>query len=82
MVDTKKIIKGAAGGVLLAAGVAAKLSDKALSVAKVVFSGAANMADMFAKAPKGNIGESFFSISHKALSKISDKLLKKGKEMF
>lgn len=80
--DMKKCVKGAAGGVLISAGVIAKLADWGLSASEVVLNGAANLADSFVKAPKLGIGKSLFGAMHKGVSKVSDICLKKGKEMF
>lgn len=82
MVDKKKMIKGAVGGVLLSAGVVAKLTDYGLNVAEVVFNGAVNMANSFVKAPKLGIGTALLNTAHKGVSKLSDKLINKGREMF
>ncbi|MBQ8870917.1 MAG: hypothetical protein IJ019_06040 [Alphaproteobacteria bacterium] len=81
MVDKKKLIKGAVGGILITAGVAAKLADKSLSAAEVVLNGAVNLADSFVNAPKLGIGKALLGGVHQGLSKFSDKLLKKGREM-
>ena len=82
MVDKSKLIKGAIGGVLLSAGILAKLADKGLSVAEVVLNGAVNFATSFANAPKLGIGKAMADSLHENVSKLSDKLLKKGREMF
>ena len=78
----RKCVKGACGGVLVGAGVAAKLADYGLSVAEVVLNGAENLADHFVKAPKLGIGKALFDSTHKAMTKLSARWIKKGKEMF
>ena len=78
----KKCVKGACGGVLIGAGVAAKLADYGLSVAEVVLNGAENLASSFVKAPKLGIGKALLDSAHKAVTKLSSRWIKKGKEMF
>ncbi len=80
--DKKKVVKGAVGGILVTAGVAAKIADKCLSIAEVVLNGAENLADSFVKAPKLGIGKSLLNTGHKVIQDFSKKTLKKGKEMF
>lgn len=82
MVDKTKIVKGAIGGILLSAGVVAKLADYSLSAAEVVLNGAINLTNSFVKAPDLGIGKALSGTVHKSVSKLSDKLLKKGREMF
>ena len=78
----KKCVKGACGGVLVGAGVAAKLADYGLSAAEVVLNGAVNLADSFVKTPKLGIGKALIDSAHKTVNKLSDRWIKKGKEMF
>lgn len=76
----KKVTKKAAGAVLITAGVAAKLAKWGLSASDVVLSGANNLADTFAPAPKIGIGKSLFSSVQKGVSDLEKNLMKKGKE--
>ena len=83
MVDKKKAVDGAIGGVLIAGAVAAKLAQWGLTVADTVFSGAVRMTDAFVKAPKLGLG--FDKIPEKGAKECEDlskKLWKKGMEMF
>lgn len=81
MVDKKKLVDGAIGGVLIGSAVAAKLADWGLQAADVVLSGAVNLANSFVKAPNVSLG--FDKIPGKIAQKcdkLSDKLWKKGLE--
>ena len=82
MVDKTKLIKGSVSGILLSAGVVAKLADWCLSATEVVLNGMVNVTNSFVKAPNLGIGKALSGAVHKSVSKLSDKLLKKGREMF
>ena len=81
MVDRKKLVDGAIGGVLVGGAIAAKLADWGLTAADVVLSGAVNLTNSFVKAPKLDLG---FKDIPKNVAKHCDtlykKLLKKGME--
>ena len=81
MVDKKKIVNGAIGGVLIGGAITAKLANWGLQAADVVLSGAVNLANSFVKAP--NFGLGLDKIPVKAAQKcdkLSGKLWKKGLE--
>lgn len=78
--NMKKTAKKVAGVALMTAGVAAKLTKWGLNASDIVLSGANNLADSFAPAPKLGIGKAAFSAVQKGVSDLEQKLLKKGKE--
>lgn len=77
--ETKKVLKKSAGGLLISAGCLLKLADWGLSASEVVLNGGKNMADSFAKAPELGIGSSLFKATHKGIQTLGAYALKKGK---
>jgi len=77
--EAKKVIKSVAGGALIGAGNAGKLSAWGLSIAEIVPCGAKNLDNQFVNAPDIKVGETLYHEGQKALEKVSDILIKEGK---
>ena len=80
--NEQKIIKGAAGAIVLSTGVIFKLSELNLSASEVVLCGAKNLENEFVKAPNLHIADSFLNGAKQGAKKLSQRLLKKARELF
>ncbi len=80
--NMKQGVKYAVGGVLIGAGIAAKIADYGLHASELVLNGAENFVEAFVKAPKLGIGKSLFGSMRKGVQKFSDICMKKGRGMY